>query len=95
MKSNGFSFLPKVDFQFSVYAPSIIDVLYSIYMVLSPELRIKRVELMQFYFNSFVEALNSIQYKGEMPKFEDFQSASLKYKHFCKFFQKNSQKPNV
>ncbi|XP_075145401.1 uncharacterized protein LOC142220259 [Haematobia irritans] len=71
-----------VDYQISCFAPSIIDLIYSQYMMLSPELRRRRNEFMQYYFSEFLQVLRTINYEGAMPKYSQFQMTSLKYRHF-------------
>ncbi|XP_073820555.1 uncharacterized protein [Musca autumnalis] len=71
-----------VDYQISCYAPSNIDLVYSQIMMLSPELRLKRHELMQYYFTEFIRILKKIGYQGELPLYSDFQISGLKYRHF-------------
>lgn len=73
-----------VDFQMSCYAPSTIDTTYSHFMILSPDLRMKRHELTQYYFSEFIRILKKIKYPGELPKYADFKGANLKYRHFGK-----------
>ena len=73
-----------VDYQVSCFAPSSIDMLYSQYMILSPELRSRRNEFMYYYFMEFTKVLQKINYQGEMPLFSEFQMANLKYRHYSK-----------
>ncbi|XP_013109141.2 uncharacterized protein LOC106088264 [Stomoxys calcitrans] len=74
-----------VDYQISCYAPSNIDLVYSQFMMLSPELRLRRHELMQYYFTEFIRILRKINYQGELPLYSQFQMAGLKYRHFTVF----------
>ena len=73
-----------VDYQVSCFAPSNIDMLYSQYMILNPELRMRRNEFMYYYFMEFTKVLEKINYQGEMPLFSEFQMANLKYRHYSK-----------
>lgn len=73
-----------VDYQISVFAPANIDIMYSHYMMLDNELRLKRNQLNQYYFEEFLRILKVIKYQGELPKYSDFQIAGLKYRHFGK-----------
>ncbi|XP_065354377.1 uncharacterized protein LOC135948851 [Calliphora vicina] len=84
-KKNRMEDLIMVDYQISCYAPSNIDVIYSQYMMLSSELRLKRHELSQYYFEEFLKMLKKIKYQGELPLFSDFQIAGIKYRHFAIF----------
>ncbi|KAM7360985.1 uncharacterized protein ACRADG_009021 isoform 2-T2 [Cochliomyia hominivorax] len=74
-----------VDYQISCYAPSIIDMIYSQYMLLSPELRLRKNDLMYFYFEEFIRILKKLNYEGDLPKYSDFQITNLKYRHFSIF----------
>uniref|UniRef100_T1PI31 Ecdysteroid kinase n=1 Tax=Musca domestica TaxID=7370 RepID=T1PI31_MUSDO len=71
-----------VDFQISCYAPSVIDLLYSQFLILDTEMRLRRHEFMQYYFSEFLRILKKINYQGKLPKYSDFQISSLKYRHF-------------
>uniref|UniRef100_A0A1I8Q0I0 CHK kinase-like domain-containing protein n=1 Tax=Stomoxys calcitrans TaxID=35570 RepID=A0A1I8Q0I0_STOCA len=71
-----------VDYQLSCFAPSTIDLVYSQYMLLSPEFRRRRHEFMLYYFTEFLKILKKLQFLGEMPKYSQFQIANLKYRHF-------------
>lgn len=73
-----------VDYQISVFAPSNIDIMYSHYMMLSNELRLKRNHFNNYYFEEFLRMLKVLNYQGELPKFSDFQIAGIKYRHFGK-----------
>ncbi|KAM7363919.1 LOW QUALITY PROTEIN: uncharacterized protein ACRADG_000640 [Cochliomyia hominivorax] len=84
-KENQLEDLIMVDYQISCYAPSTIDLIYSQYMLLSPELRLRRQEFMLYYFEEFLRILKKIQFKGMMPHYSDFQIAALKYRHFSIF----------
>ncbi|KAI8129052.1 hypothetical protein FF38_13556 [Lucilia cuprina] len=77
--------LVMVDFQFSCFAPANIDMLYSQFMILDSDLRLKRNELMYYYFVEFTNILQKINYQGEMPLFSEFQMSSIKYRHFTLF----------
>lgn len=85
-KKNHLEDLIMVDYQISCYAPSNIDIVYSQYMMLSSELRLRRHELSQYYFEEFLKMLKKIRYEGELPVFSEFQIAGIKYRHFSKFF---------
>ncbi|XP_023293695.2 uncharacterized protein LOC111676917 [Lucilia cuprina] len=74
-----------VDYQISCYAPSNIDLTYYQYMLLSPDLRLRRNEFMQFYFEEFLRILKKIDFKGKLPLYSDFQISALKYRHFSIF----------
>ena len=74
-----------VDYQISCFGPSNIDMIYSQYMIMSPELRLRRNEFMQYYFTEFVRMLKKINFEGTLPRYSEFQITSLKYRHFCKY----------
>lgn len=73
-----------VDYQISCYAPSNIDLMYSQIMMLSPELRMRRHEFLQYYFTEFIRVLKKLNYSGELPLYSEFQMSGLKYRHFSK-----------
>ncbi|KAH8267190.1 hypothetical protein KR026_002457 [Drosophila bipectinata] len=57
-----------LDFQISNVYPLTIDLVYSIYMLMEPELRWYHWEdLINYYYSVFEETLGKIGYKGEMP----------------------------
>ncbi|KNC24661.1 hypothetical protein FF38_13554 [Lucilia cuprina] len=74
-----------VDYQICCYAPVTIDLIYSQYMMMCPEYRLRRNEFMQYYFGEFIRVLKKINYEGELPKYSDFQIANLRYRHFALF----------
>ncbi|XP_037822894.1 uncharacterized protein LOC119611402 [Lucilia sericata] len=74
-----------VDYQICCFAPLSIDLIYSQYMMMSPEFRLRRNEFMQYYFTEFIRVLKKINYEGELPKYSDFQIANLRYRHFALF----------
>lgn len=78
-----------VDYQLSCYAPSTIDLTYSQYLIMAPEMRLRRNEFMHYYFEEFLRVLKKLKFEGEMPRYSDFQIAALKYRHFGKFLAKN------
>lgn len=84
--------LVMVDYQISSFAPSNIDMIYSQFMILSSELRLRRHELMYYYFMEFTNILKKICYQGEMAQFSDFQMSSIKYRHYSELLKKNLKK---
>ena len=74
-----------VDFQISCFGPSNIDMMYSQYMLMSPELRLRRNEFMQYYFTEFISVLKKMNFDGVLPRYSQFQITGLKYRHFCKY----------
>ncbi|XP_073825379.1 uncharacterized protein [Musca autumnalis] len=74
-----------VDYQISCYAPSCIDLIYSQFMLMSPELRMQRHRLMRFYFGEFVRILKKLNFNGKLPKYSQFQQSTLKYRHFVMY----------
>ncbi|XP_065354374.1 uncharacterized protein LOC135948847 [Calliphora vicina] len=74
-----------VDYQICCYAPLSIDLIYSQYMMMRPEFRLRRNEFMQYYFSEFIRVLKKINFKGELPRYSDLQIANLHYRHFSLF----------
>lgn len=74
-----------VDYQGSCYAPSTLDLVYSQFMMLSPELRLRRHEFSQYYFTEFIRILEKINCPGKLPKYSEFQIANLKYRFYSKY----------
>lgn len=73
-----------VDYQISCYAPMNIDLIYSQFMMMQPEFRLRRNEFMHYYFREFLRIVKKLDYSAELPLYSDFQIANLKYRHFCK-----------
>ncbi|XP_058974181.1 uncharacterized protein LOC131800648 [Musca domestica] len=74
-----------VDYQISCYAPSCIDLIYSQFMLMSPELRMRRHSLIRFYFTEFLRILKKLDFEGKLPKYSQFQQSTLKYRHFVMY----------
>lgn len=75
-----------VDFQMSNLTPISVDVIYSIYMLMGTEDRKNNYkELIGFYFNTLIETLNKIGYKGELPTLEKFWKQLADHKYYGKF----------
>lgn len=74
-----------VDYQVSSYGPSSIDMIYSQYQMLSPDLRLNRHEFMHFYFEEFLRVLKKIGFQGKLPKYSDFQISLLKHRHLGQY----------
>ncbi|TMW48119.1 hypothetical protein DOY81_006792 [Sarcophaga bullata] len=74
-----------VDYQMSCYAPSSIDLIYTQYQMLSPDLRLQRHEFMLYYFEEFIRVLKKIGFQGKLPKYSDFQIALLRRRHLALF----------
>ncbi|XP_065354376.1 uncharacterized protein LOC135948850 [Calliphora vicina] len=74
-----------VDFQMNCYAPSSVDTIYSQFTMMSPDLRLKRNEFMQYYFTEFLGVLKNLNFEGELPRYSDFQIAGYRYKYFALF----------
>ncbi|TMW48628.1 hypothetical protein DOY81_006293 [Sarcophaga bullata] len=72
-----------VDYQISCFGPSNIDMVYSQYMLMSPELRLRRNEFMQYYFTEFMRMLKKMNFERVLPRYSEFQITGLKYRHFC------------
>lgn len=77
-----------VDYQISCYAPVTVDLTYSQYLLMSPQLRLRRNEFMQYYFTEFIKMLKKLNFQGEFPRYSDLQISGLKYRHFSKCYQK-------
>ena len=75
-----------VDFQMSCYAPSSIDLIYTQYQMLSPDLRLQRHEFMLYYFEEFIRVLKKIGFQGQLPKYSDFQISLLRHRHLGKCY---------
>ncbi|XP_075165017.1 uncharacterized protein LOC142237541 [Haematobia irritans] len=71
-----------VDFQGSCYAPSNLDMVYSQFLLLSPDIRLKRHKILYYYFMEFIRILKKIEYDGRLPKYSELQISNLKYRHF-------------
>lgn len=76
-----------VDYQLNCYAPSIIDTTYSQYLMMDPELRLRRNEFMQYYFEEFIGTLKKLDYQGVLPLYSDFQISTYKYKDLGEYFE--------
>ncbi|KAH8312773.1 hypothetical protein KR044_012884 [Drosophila immigrans] len=62
-----------LDYQGCNVTPISADLINSIYLLMGPELRRESYkELLDFYFSTFVETLEKIGFKGELPNFVDF-----------------------
>ncbi|KAH8310925.1 hypothetical protein KR044_003493 [Drosophila immigrans] len=76
-----------LDYQMSNVCPVSTDILYSIYLLMGPdERRNHHKELINFYFNTFVETLNKIGYKAEEPNYVDFWRQLHRHKIFEMFY---------
>uniref|UniRef100_A0A1I8Q303 CHK kinase-like domain-containing protein n=1 Tax=Stomoxys calcitrans TaxID=35570 RepID=A0A1I8Q303_STOCA len=71
-----------VDYQLSTYAPANVDLMYSEYLLLGPEMRSKRNEIRQYYFTEFIRILKKINYQGRLPKYSELQISALQYRQF-------------
>ncbi|EDW84841.2 uncharacterized protein Dwil_GK12930 [Drosophila willistoni] len=62
-----------VDFQICNLCPIGVDLIYSTYMMLSPEDRLNNWEsILNYYFSVLLETLKKIDYKGEFPTLNGF-----------------------
>ncbi|KAH8358900.1 hypothetical protein KR093_003196 [Drosophila rubida] len=76
-----------LDYQMSNVCPISVDILYSIYVLMGPdERRNHDKELINFYFNTFVETLEKIGFKGEIPNYVDFWRQLHRHKIFEMFY---------
>lgn len=73
-----------LDYQISCYAPSCVDLVYSQFLLLSPESRWRRHEFNQYYFSEFIRILKKLNFQQALPKYSQFQMTSLKYRHLSK-----------
>lgn len=72
-----------VDFQMSNLTPISIDIIYSIYMLMGCEDRKNNYkELIGFYFNTFIDTLKKIGYKGELPTLDKFWKQLADHKYY-------------
>lgn len=75
-----------VDYQISNLTPISIDIIYSIFMLMGSDDRKNNYkELIDFYFNAFVDTLKKIGYKGELPSSEIFWKQLASHKYYGKF----------
>jgi len=75
-----------LDFQMCHVCPISADLLYSIYLLMGPEeRRYHYKELIDFYFSTFVETLQNIGYKGELPNLVEFWKQLHRHKLLGKF----------
>ncbi|KAM7361867.1 uncharacterized protein ACRADG_012731 [Cochliomyia hominivorax] len=74
-----------VDYQMNCFAPSTLDTTYSQYLILSPELRMRKNEFMHYYFEEFIRVLKLLKYPGKLPLYSQFQIASYRYKELGLF----------
>ncbi|XP_062124127.1 uncharacterized protein LOC133837396 isoform X2 [Drosophila sulfurigaster albostrigata] len=76
-----------LDYQMSNVCLPSVDILYSIYLLMGPdERRNHHKELINFYFNTFVETLEKIGFKGELPNYVDFWRQLYRHKIFEMFY---------
>ncbi|XP_068157255.1 uncharacterized protein [Drosophila tropicalis] len=62
-----------VDFQICNLCPIGVDLIYSIYMLMSPKDRLNNWEsILNYYFSILLETLKKIDYKGELPTVNEF-----------------------
>ncbi|XP_017476484.1 PREDICTED: uncharacterized protein LOC108366561 [Rhagoletis zephyria] len=74
-----------LDFHLSVYAPPIVDLIYSKYAMCSSAMRDNYDVYLRSYFEQFNETLKLIDYKGELLKYCDLKISALRYRHFTVF----------
>ncbi|XP_011176499.1 uncharacterized protein LOC105208389 [Zeugodacus cucurbitae] len=74
-----------VDFQLSVYAPPIIDLTYSKYMMCSSLMRNNYNIYLRTYFEQFNQTLRAINYHGDYLKYCELKLSSLRHRHFSIF----------
>ncbi|XP_037947047.1 uncharacterized protein LOC119678984 [Teleopsis dalmanni] len=82
-KSGKFEDLLLLDFQMSYVGPIVNDIIYSYYMLLTPELRLNKFdELLYYYYTNFRDTLKKIGYNGTAPKLGELRSQIVKQKKF-------------
>lgn len=74
-----------LDFQMSNVGPMQLDLIYSIYNMLSPEQRRnQRDELLFFYFSTFIDTLKKIKYDGVLPSLVEFRKQFYRHRYLGK-----------
>ncbi|KAL5291263.1 hypothetical protein ACFFRR_010584 [Megaselia abdita] len=72
-----------VDFQLCIWGPAVIDLIYTLYMMINEDDRInRRNEIIHYYFEVFTETLNKLKFSGEYPKLTDLYKDFITYKDF-------------
>ncbi|KAH8358896.1 hypothetical protein KR093_003192 [Drosophila rubida] len=72
-----------LDFQMSNLCPITNDLIYSIYMLMGPECRKNNYkDMLNFYFETFVETLQKIGYMGKLPNVTDFWKQMSQHKAY-------------
>lgn len=74
-----------LDFQMSNVGPMPLDIIYSIYNMLSPEQRQnQRDEFIYFYFSTFRDTLKKINYEGTFPTLVEFRQQFYRHRYLGK-----------
>ncbi|XP_017018696.1 uncharacterized protein [Drosophila kikkawai] len=82
-----------LDYQACNITPIVVDLIYSIYMLMGPEQRAGEVEhLLKYYFAVLVETLKKIGYQGKMPTASGFW-AEFKRHRYYEFFMVSTVLP--
>lgn len=74
-----------LDFQMCNVGPMPLDLIYSIYNMLSPEQRRnQRDEFIYFYFSTFIDTLKKIKYEGALPSLVEFRQQFYRHRYLGK-----------
>ncbi|KAH8384022.1 hypothetical protein KR009_011741 [Drosophila setifemur] len=72
-----------IDFQGCNVVPLPVDLMYSIYMLMSPQQRAEECDqLLNYYFSVLVDTLRKIDYQGNMPTLNGFWAAMKRHKYY-------------
>ncbi|KAH8399611.1 hypothetical protein KR215_004978 [Drosophila sulfurigaster] len=72
-----------LDYQISNLCPITVDLIYSIYMLMGADCRKNNYkDLLNFYFKTFVETLQKIGFKGELPNSAEFWKQMAQHKAY-------------
>ncbi|KAL5283632.1 hypothetical protein ACFFRR_006099 [Megaselia abdita] len=78
-----------IDFQFCVWGPVVIDLMYGIHTFFKLDFRTdinNRDKIIKFYFDHLVETLEKIEYRGEIPTLKDIHKDLVDQSHMEIFF---------
>ncbi|XP_037947061.1 uncharacterized protein LOC119678998 [Teleopsis dalmanni] len=72
-----------LDFQFCYFGPLVNDLIYSFFLILSPEQRQNNVdELLYVYYKEFKQILEKVDFKGPKLTLAALKEQIMKYKHY-------------
>lgn len=78
-----------IDFQFCVWGPAVIDLMYGIHTFFKLDYRTdinNRDAIIKFYFDDLVATLKRIEYKGKIPTLKDIHKDLVDLSHMEIFF---------